>query len=96
MPPKQGCCKGGPRPFTPEDPRNLAIPFCRNGSTGVEFGTVENLLILDSHFRGCIQLQESRLPVVCKVPCVHFFHLVLHGGAGRFGTLKRQRSMIPA
>jgi len=49
-------CVCRPRPFTPEDPRNLAIPFCRNGSTGVEFGTVENLLILDSHFRGCIQV----------------------------------------
>jgi hypothetical protein len=56
MPPGQGCRKGGLRPFTPEDHQNLAIPYFRNGSVCIEFGTVENLLILNSHFRGCMQV----------------------------------------
>ena len=79
-------------PGGPSEPRYTLFQkrfFC------AEFGTVENLLILNSHFQGCMQLQESRLPVVCKVPCVHFFRFVLHVSAGRFDTLKRHWSMIP-
>ena len=35
-----------------------------------------------------MQLQESRLPVVCKVPCVHLLRFVLRVGAGHFKLRK--------
>jgi len=37
MPPRQGCRKGGPRPFTPEDPSEPRRILCGNGSVGIEF-----------------------------------------------------------
>ncbi len=67
--------------------RNLTVSYAETVPLVLSSAPLKTSSSSSTHFRGCIQLQESRLPVVCKVPCVHFSRFVLRVGTGQSGLL---------
>jgi hypothetical protein len=99
-------CRGAYRvSLVPDDPLfacHARLPRRPLGTSPRPFGTVPQVLSSDDverllasificGFRGCVRLQESRLPVACKVPCLHFMRFVLPPAAGRSSQEERPR-----